>query len=228
MTLERPRPSCHCFRSSRISAIHAAAQDTECDAWLQLLELIDRSAATGVTEFKPSIELGWESWWQIITLPPSIAKLKSVKRLALYGSNLERIPPEIGEMESLEEFDPYTSYRLHWLPYEITRCPNLKSSRISTRALYGNYKYRPHFPRLPDRLDALPQVTPSECSVCRTSLTSQVVRRWISLNIATDVVPLLVNACSLSCIDSLPDSPDNYVSRPHSGGLHIQQPPARW
>jgi hypothetical protein len=32
-------------------------------------------------------------------------------------------------MSSLENFDPYTSYRLHWLPYEITRCPNLRSSR---------------------------------------------------------------------------------------------------
>lgn len=39
----------------------------------------------------------------------------------LYGSNLVRIPPEIGAMTSLEEFTPYTSYRLHWVPYEITR-----------------------------------------------------------------------------------------------------------
>ena len=30
----------------------------------------------------------------------------------LYRSNLVRIPPEIGMMTSLEEFDPYTSYRL--------------------------------------------------------------------------------------------------------------------
>jgi hypothetical protein len=215
MTLERP--SCSCFSLSRVSAMHTEPQDTECDAWNQLLDLIDRAAASGATEFAPGVELGWQSWWQIVTLPPSIAKLRSVKQLMLYGSNLDRIPPEIGEMESLEEFDPYTSYRLHWLPYEITRCSNLKSSRISTRALYGNYKFRHHFPRLHDNFDFLPLATPRECSVCRSPLDSQIIRRWISLNVATDVVPLLVNACSMACIDSLPIPPDNYVPMPHSG-----------
>ena len=58
----------------------------------------------------------------------------------LYGSGLVRIPPEVGEMTALEDFDPYTSYRLHWFPFEITRCPKLKDSRVSTRALYGNFK----------------------------------------------------------------------------------------
>ncbi len=108
MTLERP--SCSCFSSSRVSAIHTEPQDTECDAWNQLLDLIDRAATSGATEFAPGVELGWESWWHIVTLPPSIAKLTSVKKLMLYGSNLDRIPLEIGEMESLEEFDPCTSY----------------------------------------------------------------------------------------------------------------------
>ena len=85
---------------------------------------------------------------QIVTLPPTIAKLKSVKVLYLVGSHLVRIPPEFGELTRLEEFDAYTSYRLHWLPYEITRYRRLKRSRISTLTLYGNYKYRPPFPRL--------------------------------------------------------------------------------
>ena len=31
-------------------------------------------------------------------------------------------------MESLEDIDPYTSYWLHWYPYEITRCPRLRGS----------------------------------------------------------------------------------------------------
>jgi hypothetical protein len=226
MTLERP--TCGCFRSSRISSLHVTEQDTECDVWLQLLDLIDRAVATGATDFAPGVEMGWEAWWQIVTLPPSIAKLKAVKRLGLYGSNLDRVPREIGEMESLEEFDPYTSYRLHWFPHEITRCPRLKSSRISTRALYGNYKYRPHFPQLSDTFSSLPQATSSECSVCRTPLESQVLRRWISLSVATDVVPLLVNACSQTCLDLLSHPPEGYVAFPHSGGLCIQQPPRRW
>ena len=68
----------------------------------------------------------------------TISKLTRVKELRLYGSDPVRIPPEIGELEQLEIFDIYTSYRLHWLQFEITRRTNLKSSRISTRALYGN------------------------------------------------------------------------------------------
>src|SRR4029450_7239360 len=69
-------------------------------------------------------------------------------KLNLYGSSLVRIPPEIGEMESLKEFVPYPSYRLHWFPYEITRCTKLRNSTVSTRALYGNFKFPPAFPRL--------------------------------------------------------------------------------
>lgn len=48
-------------------------------------------------------------------------------------------------------FEPYTSYSLHWFPYELTRCMNLRDSTVSTRALYGNIKYRPAFPRLHPR-----------------------------------------------------------------------------
>jgi hypothetical protein len=33
-------------------------------------------------------------------------------------------------------------------PYEITRCTKLDQSSVSTRALYGNYKFRPPFLRL--------------------------------------------------------------------------------
>ena len=32
-------------------------------------------------------------------------------------------------MANLKELDIYTSYKLHWLPYEVTRCPKLKLSR---------------------------------------------------------------------------------------------------
>lgn len=60
--------------------------------------------------------------------------------MGLYGSNLKRIPPEIGQMESLEFFDPYTSYDLHWFPFEIYKCKKLKDSRISTRTLCGIIK----------------------------------------------------------------------------------------
>lgn len=64
----------------------------------------------------------------------------------LYGSKLKRIPPQIGEMESLEYFDPYTSYDLHWFPYELTYCKKLKDSRISTRHCMATLKTEWGFP----------------------------------------------------------------------------------
>lgn len=95
---------------------------------------------------------------QVITLPPSVGKLTAVKHLVLYRSNLVRLPAEIGAMASLEVFEPYTSQRLHWFPCELTRCGNLKFSTVSTRLLFGNFKYRPPFPAL--RSGPLPPGSP--------------------------------------------------------------------
>lgn len=158
-------------------------------------------------------------------LPASISKLKSVKKLYLYGSHLVRLPPEIGEMENLENLDIYTSYRLHWLPFEVTRCLKLKRSRASTRALYGNHKFRPPFPKLDG--EHLPStVRYHTCSVCRGPLKPETtVSVWISLRVATDVFPLLVNACSDECVRRLPPPAKAYVERPHTGGLDVIQPP---
>ncbi len=135
-------------RAQGPTRFHPEHQDTSAPGWIRLLELIDQAADDGREVFKPLVELTAEQRRQIVTLPPTIAKLKAVKHLVLYRSNLVRIPPQIGEMDSLEEFTPYTSYRLHWFPYEITRCANLRRSTMSTRAVYGNYKYRPPFPQL--------------------------------------------------------------------------------
>ncbi|MFJ6378397.1 leucine-rich repeat domain-containing protein [Kitasatospora sp. NPDC092039] len=190
------------------------------------------------------MELTAEQRRQVVTLPPAIAGLTSVKHLVLYGSNPVRIPPEIGAMESLEEFTPYTSYRLHWFPYEITRCPNLRLSTVSTRALYGNYKQRPPFPPLStaatgadgvDLEDLDPGVWGAAairtCSVCDQCVEGAALRQvWISLRTSgADVLPLLVNACSTTCIDALPVPADGYVQVPHTGGPNVDQPPAgRW
>jgi hypothetical protein len=202
-------------------SFHNDVQDINCTAWLRLLDMVDDAAADGRAEFNPAEQLGWDQWLQIVTLPRSIAKLKQVRVLHLYGSNLVRIPPEIGEMSSLEVFDPYTSYRLHWFPYEITRCPKLKGSTISTRALYGNYKYRPPFPRLPQNAGQIH----STCSVCNGPFPQSMPRQcWISLRVATDVMPLLVNACSTQCLAALPQPAQYYVQDIHEGGLDLQQP----
>lgn len=204
--------------------MHTEAQDTECAGWYCLNELIDDAARDGRHEFSPFLDMTFEQIIQLKTLPASIRKLKSVKTLVLYSSSLVRVPPEIGEMTSLERFCPYTSYLLHWFPYEIRRCQNLRDSTISARALYGNYKFRPPFPKLPQ---VHPSYLPGRCSVCEVDLESSTVQQaWISLRIGSDVVPLLVHACSSQCLADLPEPPENYVQHPHQGGLDLLQPDA--
>ena len=170
--------------------------------------------------------LGAELWARIVTLPASVARLTAVTRFNLYGSSLVRVPPEIGEMAALREFTPYTSYRLHWFPYEITRCRRLADGTVSTRALYGNCKYRPPFPRLPQMLDV---VIPARCSVCGGPFDAGgPSQRWVSLPVGTDVLPLLVHACSGECVERIPAPSEGYVRTPHEGGLGVQQPAAQY
>ncbi len=226
------RPVCQCLTPQYEEAkwseleLHTEEQDTASSGWERLLELIDVAARDGREEFSPGREMLPEQWAKVTTLPESIAKLKAVKHFVLYGSSLVRIPPEIGEMSSLEQFTPYTSYRLHWFPYEITKCRNLKISTVSTRALYGNFKYRPPFPKLPQLHDAN---TPNKCSVCGSQFGSSApLQYWVSLGVATDVFPLLVCACSRECLSTVPAPPKDYIQEPHQGGLGLVQPPAEW
>lgn len=140
-------------------------------------------------------------------------------------SELERSAPAlgvlVGEMTALADFDPYTSYKLHWFPYELTRCPSLRRSRVSTRALYGNYKYRPPFPLL-KRTHGVG--APSACSVC--SRPSPRLRQyWITLRVGTDALPLLLGSCSKACLDALPQPSARYLQRAHHGGTGLVQPP---
>lgn len=209
----------------RTSRVKNDIQDRNSDAWKKLCDYIDQIAETGNDEFAPREILGDLHFSKIYTLPESIAKLKKVKKVWLYGSKLKQIPPEIGQMGSLEYFDPYTSYDLHWFPYEITNCKNIKDSRISTRALYGNYIYRMDFPRLghnPIRYRG----DKVHCSICSKGMTYEETNQlWITLIIGTDAVPLLANLCSQKCKNILPKPPDNFVKYPHKGGSKLVQPP---
>ncbi|MBD0297725.1 MAG: leucine-rich repeat domain-containing protein [Flavisolibacter sp.] len=185
---------------------------------------MEKVARKGSSEFSPGEALGLELYTQIKTLPESIGKLKKVRKIWLYGSKLQRIPPEIGQMEALEYFDVYTSYDLQWLPYEIMYCKRLKDSRISTRALYGNYKNRMAFPSLQNNPVRYEGET-LHCSVCKKEMTYQQTNQmWISLNVATDVLPLLVNLCSQECEASLPKPHPAYVPFAHKGGAELVQP----
>lgn len=210
--------------NKQISKIPNNVQDKSSEAWKKLCEYVDYVAENKIDEFSPREYLGNEFFLEIYTLPESIKKLKNVKKIWLYGSNLKRIPPEIGEMESLEYFDPYTSYSLHWFPYEITKCKNLKDSRISTRALYGNYKNRMPFPRL----DHNPVKYESEnikCSICNNEMPQTMTNQlWITLRVGTDTIPMLVNSCSEKCEATLPQPQKGYVPYAHKGGADLKQP----
>lgn len=200
-------------------------QDKNSFAWHKLCEYVEKVANEGTDEFSPREYLGNELFSQIHTLPETISKLKKVTKVWLYGSKLKRIPPEIGEMEALEYFDPYTSYYLHWFPYEIMNCKNLKDSRVSTRALYGNYKHRRPFPDLTHNHIRYEGNT-VKCSVCKKEINYQETNQlWISLWVGTDVLPLLVNLCSKDCETKLPIPPEDYIQHPHKGGKYLQQPP---
>ncbi|MEN9361987.1 MAG: hypothetical protein RL095_3522 [Verrucomicrobiota bacterium] len=218
-------PYCNCldpkYFKGRELEVHQDVQDEEAPGWLRILKLIDEAANDGREVFSPLREMDPEEWMQIVTLPTSIVKLQNVKHFIVYGSNLSRIPPEIGEMRSLEEFTPYTSYRLHWFPYEILRCKKLKQTTVSTRAVYGNYKHRPPFPLLPQYSDLY---RPKFCSICTGEFKQLPIQRWVSLRMGSDIVPLLVHACSVACLDTIQDAPDNYVKRPHCGGTKLKQP----
>ncbi|WNZ06502.1 hypothetical protein [Streptomyces sp. 11x1] len=141
-------------------------------------------------------------------------------------------------MTDLEDFSPYTSRRLHWFPYEITRCTRLVNSTVSTRSIYGNYKYRPSFPplRAPGDTDlSLESLAPSRwgisaartCSVCTGPIpTTGPHQAWLSRLVATDVLLLLVNACSQECLDALPPGATGYIPTHHRGGK-VAQPSSR-
>lgn len=210
--------------NNRISRIKNDVQDRKSEAWLKLCEYIDKVEAEDLEEFSPLEALGHELYSQIYTLPETISKLKKVKKVWLYGSKLKRIPPEIGEMESLEYFDPYTSYDLHWFPYEITNCKNLKDSRVSTRALFGNYKNRMGFPLL-DHNPVRYEGTSVKCSICKTEINYETTNQlWITVRIGTDNLPLLANLCSKECEEKLPQPPKDYIQNPHKGGARLKQP----
>ncbi|MFI7598853.1 leucine-rich repeat domain-containing protein [Actinoplanes sp. NPDC049681] len=228
-----------CFRQPNARVrFHGERQDTSSPGWRRLLRLIDEAAADGREVFRPLVGLNPAERTDLVTLPSSIAKLTEVRHLVLYGSPLVRIPPEVGAMASLEVFEPYTSYGLHWFPFELTKCTNLRGSTVSTRALYGNYKYRHEFPQLqpvgslatvPDSNDLDPQVWGTEkirsCSVCDGPIEpARFQQVWISLRVATDVLPLLVNACSEDCVRALPAPPEGYVPMAHQGGRNVRQP----
>ena len=229
--LEHRRPVCDCFqpyittqKKSPELSIHKNMQNRDCRAWKELLKLIYRTEETRQPVLDPKKELGLELWNQIETLPKEIGRLKHLKSLVLYRSNLSWLPPEIGQLESLVNLDTYTSYRLHWYPFELTNCKKLETSRVSTRALYGNRKNRAPFPPL-KQSPVLNYADRVRCSICDKELSeTELNQYWISLRVATDELPLLVNVCSNQCRCKIPFSGTHYYSKAHKGGKSYRYP----
>lgn len=219
------RVPCNCQMGGAPTTLHTPQPDTDSEAWQALVGMIETSEADGREVFAPGRELPPGLWDQINTLPREIERLTSVKHLLLYGSAMTAIPPQIGSMVALEKFVPYTSYGLHWFPYEITRCTKLTDSTVSTRAIYGNPKNRMWFPQLPAELPE--HLVADTCSVCGAAFDGAPIQRWISLTVANDTLPLLVQACSESCLSELPRPPAGYVPYAHQGGPTIEQTPPR-
>jgi hypothetical protein len=225
---QRKHCSCLANRGKKgtpsVPNLHAEAQDIRTQGWAQTVELIRANAIGCSTVFEPSAHVPWDDWMKVITLSPEIADLTNVGHVRLYGSHLRRLPPEIGRMTALENLDIYTSYSLHWLPYEVTRCPNLRESRMSTRALYGNKNTRLPFPRLSRPVDVL---LPKTCSVCDRPFGEAAPQLyWTTQYIGTDHTPLLIHSCSRECTLSVPAAPKGYFERPHKGGGGVGMPVA--
>lgn len=204
----------HCGCSKAAPELHSESQNDGVPGWQKALTWVEDLTKSHAEVLEPS-SISWEEWMDVITLPSSIESLANVKAIRLYGSHLRRIPPEIGRMHALRELDIYTSYSLHWLPYELTRCRQLKKSRMSTRAMFGNRKTHVPFPRLGAPLAAL---TPASCSVCDREFGETPELFWHTLRLGTDDVPLLIHSCSAACTRAVPDAPVGYSKRPHKGG----------
>eukprot|EP00931_Biecheleriopsis_adriatica_P065135 TRINITY_DN39768_c0_g1_i1.p1 TRINITY_DN39768_c0_g1~~TRINITY_DN39768_c0_g1_i1.p1 ORF type:complete len:473 (+),score=40.92 TRINITY_DN39768_c0_g1_i1:23-1420(+) len=164
------------------------------------------------------------------TLPDDIGKLRQLRRLCMYGSNLHMVPQSIGLLTELQELDLYTSYGLHYLPYEVIHCTSLRTSRFSTRALYNNCKNGLPLPELPAFPSGRPQmpwrllcvlrrklpaaaarsvfqcIGLERCSVCRQRfLSPYTCFTWCYTLIATDCQALLARCCSASCVRNAKD-----------------------
>jgi hypothetical protein len=58
------------------------------------------------------------------------------------------------------------------------------------------------------------------CSVCNAPVDRELHQVWISRRVGTDVLPLLVNACSAACVAALSEPHTGYVPSPHRRPAH--------
>ncbi|WP_030275596.1 hypothetical protein [Streptomyces sp. NRRL B-24484] len=110
---------------------------------LRLLDLVEEAAADGREEFHPLQGLPADDRRQIVTLPPTIAKLTAVRRLGLVDACSRACvaalptPPE-GYVRGPHTGGPTVRQPVadHWLPRERRR-PVRRGSRIEARTEQG-------------------------------------------------------------------------------------------
>ncbi len=131
------------------------------------------------------------------------------------------------EFSPLREMTPEQWVEIVTLPTSIAKLKHVKKF-----TLYGSSLVRipPEIGEMTNLEEFSPYTSyrPKTCSKCNGEFADLPIQRWTSLRMGSDIVPLLVHACSEKCIDSIRDAPDNYVTRPHSGGLTLKQPDTDW
>lgn len=164
---------------------------------------------------------------------------------------LHHLPHEIGHLTKLKTLDVYTSYIIHYLPYEVTRCSGGKFYlKHSIRAFYlssTSGQPLPALPPFPSAVLSLRELAarvvvelelptgslpsdlleyikkPQRCSVCDRIYCNTKFKSWSSLWTA---FPLLAVTCSLKCANAVP--PANTNISPRDGRFWNIFPTTMW
>ena len=157
-----------------------------------------------VSRFSPGAGDSPEGWPDR-SVPSTIAGTHNHPRVrAAEVSGLIAIPLRLADQAALP-FSPVHLEAAPLTPSPIAKCLELTDSGVTPATCTATT--RPHaLSRLaaeaPDRLD------PATVQLYDGPFpSSRPIQRWISLWVATDVVPLLVHSCSDRCIDALPQPP---------------------
>ncbi|MBX2800213.1 MAG: TIGR02996 domain-containing protein [Myxococcales bacterium] len=216
--------------SMRPGQLRREIQDTVDRPWVVLGQAIDEARRNGAEFVAPFRNVNRRQRHQVVTLPPSVGQLVSLKRMRLYDSPLVRLPAEIGTCAELQTLDLLQSVRLSWFPHELTRCQLLQDFRVNNRVLFGNPMTCLAFPRLdppdPERMVVARTLwgpALRRCATCDTEYDDRGLHRyWITARVATETVPLLANLCSAACVELLREETPGATTDPHRGGDTIR------
>ncbi|GAA3033707.1 hypothetical protein GCM10020229_51430 [Kitasatospora albolonga] len=133
-------------------------------------------------------------------------------------------------MNRAEEFTPYTSGRLHWFPYEITRCTRLGAQHgehaCTVRQTTSSVRRSPGCGRSGLRRSGLTDLDPKRwgrrpstaAAVCDRPIAGGGLHQvWLTLQVATDALPLLVTPARRLCASRHAAGRRGIRTRPRGG-----------